>query len=32
VTVFLDEEAAAELKLKNYYRWVYDNKPDWQKF
>ena len=30
-TVFLDEAAAAELKLKDYYRWVYDNKPDWQK-
>lgn len=31
VTVFLDEEAASELKLKDYYRWVYNNKPDWQK-
>lgn len=31
VTVFLDEQAAAELKLSHYYRWVYDNKPDWQK-
>jgi glucosamine-6-phosphate deaminase len=30
VTVFLDDEAAAELKLKNYYRWVYEHKPDWQ--
>jgi glucosamine-6-phosphate deaminase len=30
-TVFLDEEAASELKLTDYYRWVYDNKPDWQK-
>ena len=30
-TVFLDEAAAAELRLKDYYRWVYDNKPDWQK-
>ena len=30
-TVFLDEAAAAELKLKEYYRWVFDNKPDWQK-
>ncbi len=25
--VFLDEEAASELKRKDYYRWVYDNKP-----
>jgi glucosamine-6-phosphate deaminase len=31
VTVFLDEEAASELKMQEYYRWVYDNKPDWQK-
>jgi len=31
VTVLLDEDAASELKLKDYYRWVYDNKPDWQK-
>jgi glucosamine-6-phosphate deaminase len=30
-TVFLDEEAASELKLTDYYRWVYANKPDWQK-
>ena len=31
VTLFLDEAAASKLKLQNYYRWVYDNKPDWQK-
>jgi len=31
VTVFLDEEAASELKLTDYYRWVYAQKPDWQK-
>jgi len=31
VTVCLDEAAAAELKLKDYYRWVFNNKPDWQK-
>lgn len=31
VTVILDAAAAAKLKLKNYYRWVYDHKPDWQK-
>lgn len=30
VTVFLDEDAASELKLKEYYRWVYDHKPQWQ--
>ena len=26
----LDAEAAAELKRAEYYRWVYDNKPEWQ--
>ncbi len=31
VTVFLDEEAAAELRLTDYYRWVYAQKPGWQK-
>ena len=30
-TVLLDEEAAAELSLKDYYREVYRHKPDWQK-
>jgi len=30
VTVCLDEESAAELKLQDYYRYVYDHKPDWQ--
>ena len=29
--VFLDEPAASKLKKADYYRWVYDNKPDWQK-
>lgn len=28
--VFVDEAAAAHLKLADYYRWVYANKPDWQ--
>ena len=31
VTVVLDEAAAAELKMQDYYRWVYQQKPDWQK-
>lgn len=31
VTVCLDEAAASGLKMKQYYRWVFDNKPDWQK-
>lgn len=32
VTICLDEAAASLLKMKRYYRWVFDNKPDWQKF
>jgi glucosamine-6-phosphate deaminase len=27
----IDEAAAAKLTRTAYYRWVYDNKPDWQK-
>jgi glucosamine-6-phosphate deaminase len=27
----LDEAAAGNLKRKDYYKWVYENKPDWQK-
>jgi glucosamine-6-phosphate deaminase len=29
--LFIDESAASKLKLAGYYRWVYDNKPDWEK-
>ena len=29
--VFIDEGAASKLKLIDYYKWVYDGKPDWQK-
>ena len=29
-TVVIDEEAAAELKLADYYRYTYANKPAWQ--
>ena len=32
VTVCLDEAAASLLKMKRYYRWVFDNKPEWQTF
>jgi glucosamine-6-phosphate deaminase len=28
--VIIDDEAAAELKRADYYRWVYDHKPAWQ--
>jgi glucosamine-6-phosphate deaminase len=30
-TLVVDEAAAARLKRHEYYRWVYDNKPDWQR-
>jgi len=30
--VCLDAPASGQLKRANYYRWVYDNKPDWQRF
>lgn len=30
--VCLDEGAASRLKRTEYYRWVFDNKPDWQLF
>ncbi len=32
VKVFLDEGAARELKRKEYYRFVFENKPEWQRF
>lgn len=31
VTVIIDEEAAGSLLKKDYYRWVYENRPSWQK-
>ena len=30
--VVVDEAAAAQLSRADYYRWVYQNKPDWQRF
>ena len=32
VTVMVDEAAAADLRLSDYYRWTYANKPAWQQF
>ncbi|PWU19276.1 MAG: glucosamine-6-phosphate deaminase [Verrucomicrobia bacterium] len=29
-TVIVDEEAAASLKEKEYYRWIFENEPEWQ--
>ena len=31
-TVVVDEEAAANLNEKEYYRWIFDNEPDWQDY
>jgi len=30
-TIILDDDAAKSLRLKDYYRFVYGNKPDWQR-
>ncbi len=30
--VCLDKAAAAQLQRADYYRWVYDNKPGWQRY
>jgi glucosamine-6-phosphate deaminase len=30
-TLIIDEPAAAKLQRADYYRWVYDNKPKWQR-
>ncbi|MGP6170910.1 glucosamine-6-phosphate deaminase [Microbacterium sp. A196] len=30
VTVVVDEAAASQLKLADYYRYAFDNKPEWQ--
>jgi len=32
VVVCVDEAAASRLKKADYYRWTYENKPDWQRF
>lgn len=29
--LIIDEPAASRLRRADYYRWVYDNKPDWQR-
>jgi glucosamine-6-phosphate deaminase len=31
-TVVVDEEAAAALKEKEYYRWIFQNEPEWQEY
>lgn len=32
VKVFLDQQAASLLQNTSYYQWVYDGKPEWQRF
>jgi len=31
-TVVVDEEAAAKLKEKEYYRWIFENEPEWESY
>jgi glucosamine-6-phosphate deaminase len=31
-TVIVDEEAAANLSEKDYYRWIFANEPDWEEY
>jgi glucosamine-6-phosphate deaminase len=31
-TVICDEEAAAKLQCKEYYYWIFNNEPEWEKF
>ena len=31
-TVVVDEEAGAKLKEKEYYRWIFENEPEWAEF
>jgi glucosamine-6-phosphate deaminase len=31
-TVIVDEEAAANLAEKEYYRWIFDNEPEWEEY
>ena len=30
--IIVDKEAASELKMADYYAWVYEHKPEWQKY
>jgi glucosamine-6-phosphate deaminase len=31
-TVVVDQEAASSLKEKEYYRWIFENEPEWQDY
>ena len=30
--VIVDEEAAAELQGKDYYRWIFEHEPEWAEY
>ena len=32
VKMLIDEGAALRLTHRDYYQWVFDNKPEWQQF
>ena len=31
-TVIVDEDAARKLKEKEYYRWIFENEPEWESY
>jgi glucosamine-6-phosphate deaminase len=31
-TVIVDEDASVNLENEKYYRWIYENEPEWQEF
>jgi glucosamine-6-phosphate deaminase len=31
-TVIVDEAAATKLKEKEYYRWIFENEPEWESY
>ena len=31
-TVVVDEEAGSQLREKDYYRWIYENEPEWEQY
>ena len=30
--IIVDEAAASNLKEQEYYRWIFENEPDWEPF
>jgi glucosamine-6-phosphate deaminase len=31
-TVVVDEAAASQLQAADYYRWIFENEPEWEEF